>query len=507
MSLRLEVRHITKKFFGIKVLDDVSFTLRTGEVHTVVGENGAGKSTLMKILAGVYSKDEGEIYIDGEPARISNPLSAQRLGISMIFQELNLVPNLTVYENIYLGREETKSLFLTDRKIIGRAKELLARLRLDIRVNSIVRELKISERQMVEIAKALSWDAKIIIMDEPTSTLSDKEIETFFDIVKHLKSEIGISFIFISHRLREVSEISDRISVLRDGKYVGTVDLNEEKYNKDKIVNMMVGRSIESFYVRTRGQERAAEREQEIPVLEVRDFSRDRVFRDINLEVYAGEILGIAGLVGSGRTEILNAIVNIDPPETGELLLDGKRVHIRSIKEAIEYGIGYVPEDRRSLGLIVEMNILENSTLSVVDRLVRFNFIKKSEEKRLALRSIRELDIKTSGISQLVKYLSGGNQQKVVLAKSLNIDPKIMLLDEPTRGIDVNAKVEIYKIINRMVEEGMAVIMVSSELPEILGETDRIIAMHEGTITGRFSASDVHQEDVMHCMMGEIKNA
>lgn len=499
----LEASGVTKSFFGVRVLDDVDFDLRKGEVHTVVGENGAGKSTLMKILAGVYTKDEGDIRIEGHDVRISTPLAAQKHGISMIFQELNLVPNLTVYENIFLGREETRTFFLHDRVIVKSAKDLIQKLGIHIDVYSKVRDLKISDRQMVEIAKALSTNAKIIIMDEPTSTLSDNEIEAFFTIIKNLKTEMGISFVFISHRLREVSEISDRITVLRDGSVVGTIDLNEEAYDRDKIVTMMVGRSIEGFYFRTSSESDKPEAEEKVPALEVRGFNREKAFYDINFKVYRGEILGIAGLVGSGRTETLNAVVNLDPPDSGELLINGKNAHIKSIKDALEAGIGYVPEDRRELGCIVEMDILANCSLSILDTLVSFNFIKKREEKAIARKSIENLDIKTRGVSQLVKYLSGGNQQKVVLAKSLNIDPTVMLLDEPTRGIDVNAKVEIYKIINHMVERGMAVIMVSSELPEILGETDRIIAMHEGTITGRFRTSEVTQEDIMHCMMGE----
>ena len=498
----LEARSLSKSFFGNAVLDDVSLDLRAGEVHTVLGENGAGKSTLVKIIAGIYKKDSGQILIDGQSAEIDTPLAARYYGIAMIFQELNLLPNLRVFENIYLGRERKKAGLLEDRVIIQQSSQLLKDLHINVDCNELVENLKISDRQMVEIAKALSLDARIIIMDEPTSSLSEKEIETFFSIVKRLKREQKVSFIFISHRLKEVAEISDRITILRDGKKISTLDLHEEPYNEANIVRMMVGRDFSSFFARKGMQEESAVKQTE-PILEVKNLGLGSSFSDVSFSVYPGEVLGIAGLVGSGRTEVLNAIMGIEPQDTGTVYFEGRELSIRNPKAALSLGIGFVPEDRRELGLIVELSVKQNATLSMLKRLVKGVLINKRKEEAIAEDSVRNLDIKTSGIEQLAKYLSGGNQQKVVIAKSLNTQPKIMLLDEPTRGIDVNAKHEIYTIIRRMVDNGMAVVMVSSELPEIFGEADRIIVMHEGKITGRFkNTSDKIHDHVMQSLLG-----
>ncbi len=504
-DLILEARSLSKTFFGNIVLDDVSVDLRAGEVHTVLGENGAGKSTLVKIIAGIYKKDSGRILIDEQTVEIDAPLTARRHGIAMIFQELNLLPILRVFENIYLGREQRKFGFLEDRIIIQKSKKLLNDLHINIDCNDLVENLRISDRQMVEIAKALSLDARIIIMDEPTSSLSEKEIKTFFTIIRRLKAEQKVSFIFISHRLKEVAEISDRITVLRDGKKISTIDLAEEPYNESSIVRMMVGRDFSSFFAR-KGSRTSPEVSCKQPILEIKNLGSGNKYFDISFSVCPGEVLGIAGLVGSGRTEILNAIMGIEPPETGTIRFEGREIYIRNPKEAMSLGIGYVPEDRGDLGLIVELSVRQNTTLSILKRLVKRLLLNRKTEKKIAEESVRNLDIKTSGIEQLTKYLSGGNQQKVVIAKSLNTQPKIMLMDEPTRGIDVNAKHEIYTIIRGMVDKGMAVVMVSAELPEILGEADRIIVMHEGRITGRFrNTSDKIYDHVMQSLLGVAK--
>lgn len=498
----LETKNISKSFFGNTVLDDVCFDLRKGEVHTVLGENGAGKSTLVKILAGVYQKDKGKILVEGTETEMRNPQVAQKLGISMIFQELNLLPNLRIFENIFLGREEKRAGFLSDKNLVEESRRLLRGLNVDIPVETYIGDLEISDRQMVEIAKALSLNARIIIMDEPTSSLSENEISVFFSIVRHLKNSRKVSFIFISHRLKEVSLISDRITVLRDGKKVATVDLAKEPYDEDKIINLMIGRDLGAFTAR-----KAVSRNRGVvdvaPVLEIQGFSRQGAYEDVSFSVSRGEVLGIAGLIGSGRTEILNGIVGIDPPDRGIVLVDGKEVRIHSPRQALKLRIGYVPEDRRELGLIVELPIRENATLSILERISRFSLINRRSEGRIVAESLKALDVRMRSQEQLTKYLSGGNQQKVVIAKSLNTEPRVMLLDEPTRGIDVHAKKEIYAIIRRMVDSGMAVVIVSSELPEIFREADRIVVMHQGRVTGSFSnTSEEIQGKVSQSMFG-----
>ncbi len=500
----LEAKNINKSFFGNRVLSNINFDLKRGEVHTILGENGAGKSTLVKILSGVYSKDSGDIIIGNEVRNIENISEAQSLGISMIFQELNILPNLKVYENVFLGKEVSKYGLLNDSVLKNKTKELLGKLKVDINPNEIVENLKISDRQMVEIAKSLSFDAKIIIMDEPTSSLSEKEIEVFFSIIEQLKKDLSISFIFISHRLKEISQISDRITILRDGEYIDTIDLHEKKYNEKEIVKKMVGRDIGDFYVVHVADDKK-ELNNDNFALEVRNISKKYQYDNISFSIRPGEVLGIAGLVGAGRTEVLNTIMGLNPMDSGEILVFGKKVKIKNPRQAMELGIGYVPEDRRELGIIINMNIRENSSLSILKEISRYQFLDSRKEEEIAEKSVKTFQIKTRGINEKTKYLSGGNQQKVVIAKALNTMPKIILLDEPTRGIDVNAKREIYSIISDLADKGMAIIMVTSELPEIFGISDRILVMHEGSRTGLFNNEEINREKVMNALLGVDK--
>jgi ABC-type sugar transport system ATPase subunit len=496
----LRAEHITKSFFGNTVLDDVDFDLYEGEVHTILGENGAGKSTFLKILSGVYAKDHGEVYLDDQLVEIHDIRKAQEYGISMIFQELNVLTNLSVHENIFLGKEFKRYGILQDRRSIQRSKELLENLNVSIDPLAQVGSLKISDRQLVEIAKSLSCDARIIIMDEPTSSLSEKEIQSFFLLINRLKSEMHISFIFISHRLQEIQEISDRITILRDGKRISTIDLHTETYDEQSIVKQMVGRDIGSFYVVHGTQELTGEQGPDL--LNVEQLSSGSSYKNISFSVKEGEVLGIAGLVGAGRSELLSSIVGLHPYESGHIRYFGKQRRVKTPFEAIKLGIGFVPEDRKELGLIVNMNLRENTSLSVLRSISHVQLIDRVKDMSIARDSIKMFGIKAQGTEGKITYLSGGNQQKVTLAKAMNTRPRILLLDEPTRGVDVNAKREIYAIISKLVEQGISVVMVSSELPEIFGISDRIMVMFEGRKTGEFINSEEHHENVMKALLG-----
>ncbi len=497
----LTTNQITKSFFGNIVLENIDFDLRAGEIHTILGENGAGKSTFLKILSGVYAKDCGQIKLQGKPVEITNILDAQKHGISMIFQELNVLNNLKVYENIFLGREFKKFGLLDEKKTILEARKLLDRLRVSIDPLESVENLKISDKQMVEIAKSLSCDAKIIIMDEPTSSLSEREIETLFALVKQLKEESNISFIFISHRLKEVQEISDRITIFRDGKKISTIDLIEEPYDEKEIVKQMVGRDIGSYYVIHKNVENESIDKEEL--IRVSNLCSEGEFNNVNLSIREGEILGIAGLVGAGRSELVSSLVGLHP-YSGDIQYFGESCKLHSPYDAMKLGIGYVPEDRKELGLIVNMNVRENSTLSLLRQISHLQVINKQKETKIANDSIAKFGVKTQGSEVKLKYLSGGNQQKIALARSLNTEPRIVLLDEPTRGVDVNAKREIYMIISKLVENGISVVMVSSELPEIFGISDRILVMFEGEVTGKFQNLPENHEKVMNALLGVI---
>lgn len=485
--LLLEMRGITKRFPGVLALSDVDFDVRQGEVHALVGENGAGKSTLMKILAGVYERDAGEIIFRGQPVHFTTPRQAQVAGIATIYQELNLVPYLSVTENIFLGSEVTRGVALKWSEMHQHARELLAKLHLDIDPRTPVNKLGVGQQQMVEVAKALHRNARLIIMDEPTSSLSIREINDLFSIVRELRSH-GVSVVYISHHLEETFEISDRTTVLRDGRRITTQPSSE--LDVDKLIRLMVGRDLSEKFPKeqaTRGAE----------MLRVENLTQGNRLRGISFSAYAGEVLGIAGLVGAGRTELARAIFGADPIDAGTIYVGGKLATIRSPQDAVRYGIGLLTEDRKQQGLCLQMNVRENITLSVLDRLTRGLTTNRRKEVALAERFISNLAIKASSQEQLAMNLSGGTQQKVVLSKWLATEPKVLIFDEPTRGIDVGAKVEIYRMINDLAQQGVAILMISSELPEILGMSDRIMVMAGGRVRGFLSRAEATEEKIM----------
>ena len=494
MQKILEMRKISKAFYGVQALNNVDFDVLRGETHALLGENGAGKSTLMKILSGAYQRDAGEIFFDGEKIEIPTPLAAQRIGISIIYQEFNLIPGLSVAENIFLGREPVKGNGLINWRVLNKdAQELLERLHADISPTTLVDQLSVAEQQFVEIAKALSFGSKLIIMDEPTATLTPTEIERLFEVMRELKSR-GVSIIYISHHLDEIFEVADRVTVLRDGEHVATDEV--KNVDKDLIIRWMVGRDLVNTYpARTTSPGEV--------ILEVRNLSRRGVLHDISFDLRRGEILGIAGLVGSGRTELVRALYGADPVDEAQVTLRGETVNVLSPKESIKNGLGLLPEDRKQEGLILEQSIKSNVTLSNLKRVLRGLLINHGDEKKMVDSYIQSLAIRTPSNQSLAKNLSGGNQQKVVLAKWLFTDSDILIFDEPTRGIDVGAKYEIYQLMNQLTENGKSIIMVSSELPEIIGVSDRVLVLHKGRITGEHLREDLNQELIMRNAAGE----
>ncbi|HHU49816.1 MAG TPA: sugar ABC transporter ATP-binding protein [Clostridiales bacterium] len=482
----LEMKGITKTFPGVVALDDVSLKVKSGTVHALVGENGAGKSTLMKILTGVYEATSGEIYLDGRKLDLYGVKDAQEKGISIIFQEFNLINTLTVAENIFLGRYND-SQYINWKQIRTKAHELLERLGFNFDVDRIVGTLSTAEKQLVEIAKALSYNAKIIVMDEPTSSLTKKEIEMLFPIIENLRSN-NIAVIYISHKLEEVFQICDVVSILRDGKIVGESDINN--ITRNEIIEKMVGRSLDIEYPKRNSVLGET-------VLEVKNLSRNTKIKDISFALRRGEVLGIAGLVGAGRTELAETIFGVHPADGGEIFIKGEKTAIRSTREAKEHSIGFVTEDRRGTGIVIDMNIPKNITITKLNAVKNRWLLDKRKEEAVASEYVDKLDIRTPSVNQILNNLSGGNQQKVVLSKWLFSDADILILDEPTRGIDVGAKYEIYCLINTLVEQGKAIIMISSELPEVLGMSDRILVMHNGTIKGELTGEDMTAENVM----------
>jgi len=490
-DLLVEMAGITKEFPGVHALDNASFELRRSEVHALVGENGAGKSTLMKILAGIYSPDAGTIRVGGREVTITNPREAQELGISIIHQELNLMPHLTVAQNIFIGREPRGRLpFVVDDPALNRmTAELFERLHLRLNPRTRVADLAVAQQQMVEIAKALSFNAEVLIMDEPTAALTDTEIDELFRVIRDLR-EHGVGIVHISHRLEELKQISDRVTVMRDGRYIATMPIVEAPI--PTIINLMVGRAI---YEEARAAPEAAAEE---VVLEVRGLNRGRVVRDVSFSLRRGEILGVAGLVGAGRTEVARTIFGADPKESGEIYVHGRKVDIRSPADAVHVGIGYLSEDRKRYGLATGMDVETNLVLASLRKfLASFGRINTRRTRSIAESNVKRLSIKTPSIRQKVRNLSGGNQQKVVIGKWLTADTDIMIFDEPTRGIDVGAKSEIYHLLNELARQGKSIIMISSELPEILRMSHRIIVMCEGRITGELNGADATQEQVM----------
>jgi ribose transport system ATP-binding protein len=485
---------ICKAFPGVQALDDVTLEVGAGEVVALVGENGAGKSTLIKILSGCYRADAGEIGFDGQRLGHFTPSEAQRLGISVIYQEFNLAPPLSVAENVFVGRQpRTRLGTVAFGRMRADTQRILDALRLPLDARRLVNTLSVAEQQMVEIAKAISFQAKLIVMDEPTAALTEHETATLFDLVRRLKGQ-GVAVVYISHRLEEVFALADRVVVLRDGRNAGGLPIAEATV--EKVVRLMVGRELKDML-----------RKEAVPlgepVLEVRGLSRaaSRV-RDVSLGVRAGEIVGLAGLVGAGRTEIARAVFGIDPADAGEVRVGGQAVSVRSPRDAIRAGIGYVPENRKEQGLFLILAVRENMTSAGLGRLCRWDFIQFGAERRLVGSLIEQLRVRTPSQEQQVQFLSGGNQQKVVLARWLALRPRVLVLDEPTRGIDVGAKVEIYALMGQLAREGVGILMISSELPEVLGMSDRVLVVREGTIAGELSRAAATQEAIMHLATG-----
>lgn len=491
MTPLVTIRDLDKSFPGVQALKKARFELMPGEVHALMGENGAGKSTLMKILAGIYTKDSGEIRIEGVPVEVTSPRAAQDLGIGIIHQELNLMNDLSAAQNIFIGREPRRAfgLFLDEDALNRNASAIFERLHLKLDPRIEVGKLTVAKQQMIEIAKALSFRSKVLIMDEPTAALNNKEIAELFGIIRQLKAE-GAGIVYISHKMDELKEISDRVTVMRDGEYVGTVPTASTPV--DTIISMMVGRSL------TETKTEIPDLSQHDIVLEVRNLQREPAIRDVSFKLRKGEILGFAGLMGAGRTEVARAIFGADPLDGGEILVRGKSVKIHSPKDAVRLGIGYLSEDRKRFGLATGMDVATNIVMPCLSRFLSLRaFLKLREIRETARTYIRQLRIKTPSETQETRFLSGGNQQKIVIAKWLARDCEILFFDEPTRGIDVGAKNEIYKLLNTLAAQGRAVVMISSELPEILRMSHRIAVMCEGRLTGELSAEEATQEDIM----------
>ena len=482
---------IEKTFPGVHALIQCQFDLYPGEIHALVGENGAGKSTLMKVLAGIYSKDSGRLLYKGHEVEIPNPRTAQDLGISMIHQELNLMPHLTVAQNIFVGREPRQGLkFLLDEKEINtQALQLLDMMHLKLDPRTKVSDLTVAKQQMVEIAKALSFNSDVLIMDEPTAALTDTEIDELFRIIRQLRDK-GVGVVHISHRLEELKQISDRVTVMRDGRYIDTVRTQDVPI--DRIISMMVGRTI--FEATPEVPETPSE---EI-VLEIKNLNRGAVIKDVSFNLKKGEILGFAGLVGAGRTEVARAIFGADTPESGEIYVQGRKVHIKSPSDAVRHGIGYLSEDRKRYGLTLGMDVQTNIVLASFKKFLGFlGWVNRNAIRVVGEYYVQALTIKTPSLQQRVRNLSGGNQQKVIIAKWLTGDTNILIFDEPTRGIDVGAKSEIYRLLNDLAQQGKSIIMISSELPEILRMSHRVIVMCEGRITGELDIAEATQEQIM----------
>ena len=491
--MNIEMRGINKSFGSNQVLKDAGFLLKDGEVHALMGENGAGKSTLMKILTGVYTKDAGTILVDGVEVNYKNPQEAEKAGIVFIYQEINSLLDLTVEENLFMGKEITKGFGICDKKAMrAKAQEVMDRLGVSIPIDAVMGDLSVGQQQMVEICKALMVDAKVLIMDEPTAALTQSETEVLFEVMKGLV-EKGVSIVYISHRMEEIFELCDRITILRDGQYIGTEYIKD--ITMDDVVKMMIGREIgERFPQRdvTPGEE----------VIRVENLSHPRYFKDVNFSVRAGEVLGVSGLMGAGRTEVMHAIFGNMEGATGKIFIDGKEVSITNPREAIAAGIGFITEDRKTEGLLLEKPISDNIEVANLKKVSIRNILNPKKQVELVKKGIEEFRIKCFGPHHECHNLSGGNQQKVVLAKWIYTEPKILILDEPTRGVDIGAKKEIYSVINDLAAKGVAVILVSSELPEVLGMSDRIMVVHEGHVTGIIDAATADQEKVMTLATG-----
>jgi len=492
MGTLVSIRGLCKSFAGVQALDKVAFELHTGEVHALMGENGAGKSTLMKVLAGIHARDAGDIEVEGRPVDIASPRAAQALGIGIVHQELNLMRHLSAAQNIFIGREPRRGLglFLDEERLNADAQRLFERLNLDLDPRTRVADLTVARQQMVEIAKALSFDSKVLIMDEPTAALNAQEVADLFRVVRQLRDE-GVGIVYISHRMDELQQIADRVTVMRDGRTIATVAMQDTSITA--IIHMMVGRALEE---NLRGTPPDTARNE--VALEVRQLRRGSAIRDVSFSVRKGEILGFAGLMGAGRTEVARAVFGADPIDGGEILVHGQAVRIRTPRDAVMHGIGYLSEDRKQFGLATTMDVQANIAMTSLSRLLRLGmFIDSAAIAETAGNYVRQLGIRTPSVAQAVKLLSGGNQQKVVIAKWLLRDCDILFFDEPTRGIDVGAKAEIHKLIDALAAQGKAIVVISSELPEILRLSHRVVVMCEGRITGEQGALDATQENIM----------
>ena len=492
----LTMKEIDKSFPGVHALDHVNFEVKKGEVHALMGENGAGKSTLMKVLTGIYTKDSGSITFEGKEVEFHNTREAQDAGIVIVHQELNMLGHLTVAQNIFIGREFKKGIRIDDKKMNDEAAKLFQRLHIDIDPTETMSNLTVGKQQMCEIAKAISHEAKVIIFDEPSAALTETEIEELFKIIRDLRQQ-QLGIVYISHRMDEIKVITDRVTVMRDGGYVGT--LITKDCTKDDIINMMVGRVIYED----------PKTESTVPkdapvVLKVENLNAGRMVQDVSFELRKGEILGFSGLMGAGRTETARAIFGADPKSSGNIYINGQKVEINNPQDAVKCGIGYLSEDRKRFGIVVQKSVAENSTMSALENFVKGIFIDKKKENSTAQDYVESLATKTPSVDQLVVNLSGGNQQKVVIAKWLIRNCDILIFDEPTRGIDVGAKNEIYKLMNRLAEEGKSIIMISSEMTEILRMSDRIVVMCEGRKTGEIDISEASQEIIMNMATREI---
>jgi ribose transport system ATP-binding protein len=489
----LRLAGISKGFPGVQALNDVRLDLFAGEVHALMGENGAGKSTLIKILCGVQPPDSGEIVLDGKPVSIGSPVEAYHLGISPVHQELHLEPYLSVAENIYLGRQPTNRFGLIDRRRMhAEAAGILEELGVSLDPAAIVGRLSIAERQVVAIARVVSTRARIMIFDEPTSSLTRRESELLLTMIRRLRDQ-GVGVIYVSHRMEEIFDLCDRVTVFRDGKYVATRQVSETSLNE--LVHMIVGRNIDSL------APRAATGPGPV-VLDVRALSKRGLLKDISFSLRRGEILGLAGLVGAGRTELARTIFGDIHPDSGEIFIDGVAVQNRSPRQAIAAGIGLVPEDRKEQGLVLDLTVMSNIGMPLLDTLTRFGVVSNRRERQLAQRYVKDLAIRTPSVDQKVMYLSGGNQQRVVISKWLATKPKILIVDEPTRGVDIGAKSELHTLLRELAAGGMAILMISSDMPEILAISDRILVMHQGRIAGELSAAVATQEAIMSHAMG-----
>lgn len=487
-KLLLEMKNIHKRFPGVYALQNVNLQLKAGEIHALLGENGAGKSTLIKVLGGIYKADEGEIFINGEKVEINNVFDAQKKGIAIIHQELVLVPHMTVAENIFLGREPKKNGFIDKAKMNADTAELLRTYNMNFAPQTLIVNLSIAQQQMVEIVKAISFNSHILVMDEPTSSISDKEVAFLFKIMKTL-TEKGVGIIYISHKMSELWQICDTVSVLRDGQYVG--DRVIKDITRDDLIAMMVGRTLEQYYTRD-FIEKSGD-----PILKVEHLSDGKLVKDASFELHKGEIIGFAGLVGAGRSEAMECIFGLTKKYTGKICIDGKEIHFTSPVQAIEHGISLVPEDRKLDGLYHIQSVKYNSTIEVLGEFIKGIFLNKKTEENIAQKYVDMMKTKTPSLEQLIGHLSGGNQQKVMIGRWLATNPSILILDEPTRGVDVGAKAEIYAIMNELTKQGISVIMISSELPEIINMSDRVYVMANGCTTGCLNHADVSQERIM----------